>query len=103
MGIKINLPDNNEMWDWVISEATQILNGEKRVSEKTFDSNTTIKMHRTETRIYVDMEAFGYQIVYSWGIHIDESGQSNLVDFMLENTELEGEQDEEIIRNPVHV
>lgn len=89
---EISLLENNddEFWDWLIEEVSNIINGKKTNTEKKFHEGnvfeTSFAVHKEDDRIHVSMGSFGYEIVYSWRIHIEPNGRHSMVDFRLEES-----------------
>jgi hypothetical protein len=78
------------LWDCLLGEVTHIINGEKTNTEKKFhDGNvfqTSFAVHKEDDRIHVSMGSFGYEITYSWKIHIEGNGRHSLIDFRMEKS-----------------
>jgi len=83
---------DDEMWSWLIEEVSNILGGEKLEAElKLTESGpfeSFMKVHMEGDRVFVDMQSFGYGIVYSWKVQTDIDGEFSFDDFRLEGGDL---------------
>lgn len=76
--------DDDEMWEWLITQVAAIAEGKPYETRKDFNSDNEIfksfmTVEYCDNRIHATMECFGFAIGYSWKLYED-----NLVDFNME-------------------
>jgi len=84
---------DDKMWPWLIDEVSNILGGKKLEAELKFGEDgpfqSCMTVHMADGRVYVNMESFGYGIVYSWKVEVEDD-EHYFDDFKLEHSSLEG-------------
>lgn len=83
---------DDEMWSWLIDEVSSILGGEKLESELKLTEDgpfeSFMKVHMEGDRVFVDMQSFGYGIIYSWKVQTEDDGEFSFNDFRMEGGDL---------------